>query len=96
LVRRVRPLEALVTGMWGLALVAGVVGCGGAAPPKGPPPPREVEVLTLTPTETRDTSEYLGTLLSRQSVNVLPQVAGSIRRIHVSPGQKVEAGTPLL
>jgi RND family efflux transporter MFP subunit len=82
--------------MWGLALAASVVGCGGPPAAKPVPPPREVELLTLAPSETRDTGEYLGTLLSRQSVNVLPQVAGAVRRIHVSPGQKVEAGTPLL
>jgi RND family efflux transporter MFP subunit len=55
-----------------------------------------VEVLTIAPSETRDTGEYLGTLTSRQSVNVLPQVAGYVRRIHVTPGQKVEAGAELL
>jgi RND family efflux transporter MFP subunit len=95
LVRRVRPFEAL-SGLWGLALVTAVVGCGGPPPAKPPPPPREVEVLTMAPTETRDTGEYLGTLTSRQSVNVLPQVAGYVRRIHVNPGQKVEAGSQLL
>jgi len=95
LVRRVRPLEALLT-VWGLALVAGGVGCGGKPAAKAPPPPREVEAVTMAPAETRDTGEYLGTLTSRQSVNVVPQVAGYVRRIHVSPGQKVEAGTPLL
>jgi RND family efflux transporter MFP subunit len=95
LVRRVRPFEAL-SGLWGLALVAAVVGCGGPPPAKPSPPPREVEVLTMAPTETRDTGEYLGTLTSRQSVNVLPQVAGYVRRIHVNPGQKVEAGAQLL
>ena len=94
LVRRVRPLEAL-SGLWGLALVA-AVGCSGQPAAKPPPPPREVEVLTMAPSETRDTGEYLGTLTSRQSVNVLPQVAGYVRRIHVTPGQKVEAGAPLL
>ncbi|HEX8702831.1 MAG TPA: efflux RND transporter periplasmic adaptor subunit [Myxococcaceae bacterium] len=94
--RRVRPLKALVAGIWGLALAAGVVGCGSPPPPKAAPPPREVEILTLAPSETRDTGEYLGTLTSRQSVTVLPQVAGAVRRIHVTPGQKVEAGTPLL
>ncbi|HYI02742.1 efflux RND transporter periplasmic adaptor subunit [Hyalangium sp.] len=93
--RRVRPLEALLT-VWGLALVAGGVGCGGKPAAKAPPPPREVEAVTMAPAETRDTGEYLGTLTSRQSVNVVPQVAGYVRRIHVSPGQKVEAGTPLL
>lgn len=96
LVKRVRPLEALVTGLWGLALVAGAAGCGGQPEAKPPPPPREVEALTLAPTQTRDTGEYLGTLTSRQSVSVVPQVAGYVRRIHVTPGQKVEAGAPLL
>jgi RND family efflux transporter MFP subunit len=82
--------------MWAAALASTVVGCGSPPPAKAAPPPREVEILTLAPSQTRDTGEYLGTLMSRQSVNVLPQVAGSVRRIHVSPGQKVEAGTPLL
>lgn len=95
LVKRVRPLKALAAGLWGLTLVA-TVGCGGPPAAKAAPPPREVQVLTLAPGETRDTGEYLGTLVSRQSVNVLPQVAGYVRRIHVTPGQKVEAGTPLL
>ncbi len=80
LVRRVRPLEALVTGLWGLALMTGGVGCGGTPTAKAPPPPREVEALMLAPAETRDTGEYLGTLISRQSVTVVPQVAGYVRR----------------
>ncbi len=96
LVRRVRPLKALMVGLWGAALVAGVSGCGGKPAAKGPPPPREIEVVRLAPSEVRDTSEYLGNLMSRQSVTVLPQVAGYVRRIHVHPGQKVEAGAPLI
>ncbi len=96
LVKRVRPLEARMKQWWGLALVVGVVGCGSPPPAKAPAPPREVETVTIAPSETRDTGEYLGSLISRQSVNVLPQVAGYVRRIHVSPGQKVEAGAPLI
>jgi RND family efflux transporter MFP subunit len=96
LVRRVRPLKALVVGLWGAALAVGVSGCGGKPAAKAAPPPREIEVVQLAPSEVRDTSEYLGSLMSRQSVNVLPQVAGYVRRIHVRPGQKVEAGAPLI
>ncbi len=96
LVKRVRPLEALVVGVWSLTLVAGAAGCGGQPAAKAAPPPREVEVVQLAPTRVRDTSEYLGTLQSRQSVTVLPQVAGAVRKIHVRPGAKVEAGTPLV
>ncbi|MBJ6763823.1 efflux RND transporter periplasmic adaptor subunit [Myxococcaceae bacterium JPH2] len=76
--------------------MTGAVACTGKAAPPAAPPPREVEVLTLAPSPVRDTSEYLGSLLSRQSVTVLPQVAGYVRRIHVKPGQKVEQGAPLL
>ncbi len=96
LVKRVRPLKALMMTMWGAAVVVGAVGCSGKPAAPAAPPPREIEVVTLTPSEVRDTSEYLGSLLSRQSVNVLPQVAGYVRRIHVRPGQKVEEGAPLL
>ncbi|MFP2961373.1 efflux RND transporter periplasmic adaptor subunit [Myxococcus sp. 1LA] len=90
--RLVNPMKA----MWSVTLLAAVAGCSGqkAAPPA--PPPREVEVVTLTPREVRDTGEYLGSLLSRQSVSVLPQVAGYVRKIHVRPGEKVESGAPLI
>ena len=96
LVRRVRPLKALMMGVWGTALLVGAVGCGAKPVVKAAPPPREMEVVQLAPGEVRDTGEYLGTLMSRQSVNVLPQVAGYVRKIHVRPGQKVETGAPLL
>jgi RND family efflux transporter MFP subunit len=71
------------------------IGCG-KAPEAKAPPPREVEVLKLEPAEVRETGEYLGSLLSRQSVSVLPQVAGYVRKIHVKPGDRVAAGAPLL
>lgn len=93
LVKRVRPLKALMMTVWGVAVAAG---CSGKSAAPAAPPPREVEVVTLAPGEVRDTGEYLGSLQSRQSINVLPQVAGYVRRIHVRPGQKVEEGTPLL
>lgn len=70
---------------------------GKAAPAKAPPPPpREIEALTLAPVEARVTGEYLGALLSRASLTVLPQVNGYIRKIHVRPGQVVAAGAPLV
>lgn len=55
----------------------------------------EVEVLVMKPTEVRETGTYLGSLLSRDSVVVLPQVAGYVRTIHVKPGSRVAAGAPL-
>jgi RND family efflux transporter MFP subunit len=80
-----------------LILVLGLAVCQGGGDRKPPaPPPREVEVLTLAPSKVRETSEYLGTLVSRHSVSVRPQVAGYVRKILVRPGQKVEAGAALL
>jgi len=77
--------------------VAALVATGCSKPPEQKAaPPREVEVQKLAPSEVRETAEYLGTLLSRTSVNVLPQVSGYVRKIHVRPGDKVEAGAPLV
>ena len=52
--------------------------------------------MTIAPRAVRDTGEYLGSLLSRGSVTVLPQVAGYVRKIHVKPGERVAAGAVLV
>lgn len=78
-----------------MVTIAGA-GCSSEPAARAAPPPREIEVLKLEPTEVRDTGEYLGFLFSRQSVTVLPQVAGYVRKIHVRPGQKVKAGDTLI
>ncbi len=72
-----------------------VAGCSGP-PAKTPPPAREVDVLTLVPTQVRDTGEFLGSLMSRQSVSLQPIVGGYVRKILVRPGARVEAGQSLL
>lgn len=79
-----------------LMAVAAVAGCKKEAPPPPPAKPRAVEVLTVVSQPVRTTGQYLGSLLSRSSVNVLPQVAGYVRKIHVRPGQRVNAGAPLV
>lgn len=74
----------------------GIIACGkGAAAPPPAPPPKPIEVLVLAPTVQRETGEYLGSLLSRGSVVVLPQVAGYVRKIEVKPGQEVATGDVL-
>lgn len=82
-----------------VALIAIATACGNDAKSAGKPPPappREIDVLTMQPSEARVTGEYLGSMLSRASVTVLPQVAGYVRKLHVRPGQKVAAGTPIV
>lgn len=79
-----------------LAVSLVLVACGkDAAGPPPAPPPKPVDVLTVAPTELRHTGEYLGSLLSRGSVTVLPQVNGYVRKIEVKPGQEVVAGSVL-
>jgi RND family efflux transporter MFP subunit len=76
-----------------LCFSAALAGCNAKAEGKPvTPPPREVEVLTIEPSEVRDTGEYLGSVVSRQSVSILPQVTGYIRKIVVEPGQQVKVG----
>ncbi|MFY0563733.1 efflux RND transporter periplasmic adaptor subunit [Archangium lansingense] len=93
-------------GVWGVWLVALVLaGCqrspgqggpqGGAGGPGGAQA-MQVDVMELRPGQVRDTGEYLGTLISRRSITVYPQVAGYVQRISVKPGQQVKQGQPLL
>jgi RND family efflux transporter MFP subunit len=69
--------------------------------PKGPPGPpggrpAPVELVTLETVSIRDTTEYLGTIESRRTVVVQPEVEGRIVRIFVRPGDRVAAGQPLM
>ncbi|MDP2274799.1 MAG: efflux RND transporter periplasmic adaptor subunit [Archangium sp.] len=79
------------------AVMGAMVVAGCSSPPAKPPPPaREVDVLTVVPTEVRDTGEFLGSLMSRQSVSLQPIVGGYVRKILVRPGAQVQAGQSLL
>ncbi len=43
-----------------------------------------------------DSSDYAASLDSRQSVTLQPRVSGQISAIYVKPGDRVQAGTPIL
>jgi RND family efflux transporter MFP subunit len=64
----------------------------------GPPAPGPARVAVAAPiaSTVRDSSEYVATLQSRQSVAVQPQVSGRITQIYVKSGDRVSAGAPLL
>ncbi|MBK9037337.1 MAG: efflux RND transporter periplasmic adaptor subunit [Myxococcales bacterium] len=81
-----------------LVLLTTFAACGGepAARKPPPPPPRAVQIQTMALAEARVSGEYLGSLLSRASLTVLPQVAGYVRKILVRPGQAVAVGAPLV
>lgn len=70
--------------------------CGENQKAPAPAPPRPIQVITMAPAPLLTTGEYLGSLMSRESVVVLPQVAGYVRVIHARPGQRVAAGEALV
>lgn len=89
-----RSLKFLaVAGLLAFAACDGKRGSSGKPPP---PAPREIDVHVVALAEARVTGEYLGSLLSRASLTVLPQVNGYVRKIHVKPGQQVVAGAPIV
>jgi len=55
-----------------------------------------VSVKTLRAVPVPQTTEYVATLQSRQSITIQPQVEGHVTRIFVKSGDRVAAGAPLL
>jgi RND family efflux transporter MFP subunit len=79
------------------AAAALVTGCGrGKAGPPGGPPPVPVEVVTLVERPVEQTTEFVGTVKSRRSTTVQPQVEGVVTRILVRSGDRVRPGTALM
>ena len=80
------------------------VGCGGegaaggAAPEAagGGMPAMPVEIVTLEAKPLEQMTEFVGTVKSRRSTEIQPQVEGFITRILARPGQRVGAGTVLM
>lgn len=55
-----------------------------------------VEVVTLAERPVEETTEFVGTLKSRRSTTVQPQVEGFVTEILVRSGDRVRPGTPLM
>jgi RND family efflux transporter MFP subunit len=69
-------------------------GVGGAA--GGGIPATAVEIVTLEAKPVEQTTEFVGTVKSRRSTDIQPQVEGFITRIVARPGQQVGAGALLM
>lgn len=69
----------------------GAPGAGRGGAPAGVP----VDIVTLELRPIEDISEYVGTVKSRRSTTIQPQVEGFLRRIAVTSGQRVAAGAVL-
>lgn len=80
------------------ALALAACGTDGGRPNAGPggQPAPDVEILTLEPQPIERTTEYIGTVKSRSSTTIQPQVEGFITRIAVRSGDHVRRGDPLL
>jgi RND family efflux transporter MFP subunit len=68
----------------------------GGAGRGGPPMAMPVEVLKLEPKPIEQATEFVGTIKSRHSINVQPQVEGFLTRIAVKSGDRVARGTVLM
>ena len=61
--------------------------------------PEPMEAVTASVAETREhrrTTTSIGTVLALRSITLRNELAGTVRRVHLSPGQIVEAGTVLV
>lgn len=72
-----------------------ITSCGGT-PNQLTTAPIKVETTSLTPSTIEDSSDFIATLNSRQSIALKPRVTGQISQILVKQGDQVENGTPLL
>jgi RND family efflux transporter MFP subunit len=79
-----------------LLLSVAAAACGGKSGGPGGFPPMPVEAVTLAAHPVEQTTEYVGTVKSRQSTTVQPQVEGFVTRILVRSGDRVRPGTPLM
>ena len=78
------------------AAACGGGNAGSAASGAAGMPPMGVEMVTLEARPVEQTTEFVGTVRSRRSTNVQPQVEGNITRITARPGQRVSSGALLM
>ena len=69
---------------------------GAAGGSGGDMPSMAVDIVTLEAKPVEQTTEFVGTVKSRRSTEIQPQVEGFITRIAAKPGQRVGAGALLM
>src|SRR4051812_31826628 len=84
-----------------LIITFAIAGCGGskqAAAPAGggTMPPMPVGMVTAKSEPVNESTEYVGTLKSRHSTTISPQVEGVVTKILVRSGEAVKAGAHLM
>ncbi|HXR96693.1 MAG TPA: efflux RND transporter periplasmic adaptor subunit [Terriglobales bacterium] len=91
--------------VWVVVVAAGMAGCGGGGKPAaaapgggggGAPQAMPVQVTVAAPVNVPETSTFVASIQSRDSMVISPLVAGIIRAILVKSGDQVPAGAPLI
>jgi len=97
------PVPLKVVSVAAGLLAAVIAGCsrpsqapGAGGPPGGAFPPMAVDVVPLAVKQVEQTSEFIGTVKSRRSATVQPQVEGFVTRIAARSGDRVRAGAVLM
>jgi RND family efflux transporter MFP subunit len=85
----------------GCLILAGLAATGcqkkpAAAPGAGGPQALPVQTVTVTMAPVAQTSEYVATIKSRRSTELLPQVSGQLTDIRVHSGDQVKSGQLLM
>lgn len=93
---KLRQVIVLLTFTTAAACGGGTEGGGPGGAAGGAPPPTAVEIVTLEPKPVEQTTEFVGTVKSRRSMNIQPQVEGFITRIAVRSGDRVRPGALLM
>src|SRR5436190_436568 len=89
--------------VYAVIALSAACGGGGSTPPAGGAPgggaaamALPVQIETLAPKPIEQVSEFVGTIKSRRSTTIQPQVEGLITHIHVKSGDRVKAGDDLM
>ena len=77
-------------------LFLALASCRGQGAAPGGLPPMPVEAITLATKPVEQTTEFVGTVKSRRSTTVQPQVEGFITSIRARSGDRVGVGAPLM
>lgn len=82
----------LLTFVFGALALCGLGSCGLKKEKITPAPPVKVTVMAVTPSGSSDSRSYSGTIESGEGSEVSFSVAGTIKNIYVTPGQKIKKG----
>src|SRR5262245_52144406 len=96
--RRVAPL-VLAGVLLGTGVVLGAWKHNSLAAQRAAVQPEPVEVVTVavaTPTEHRESTTAIGTVLALESITLRNELPGTVRQVSLTPGAIVEAGTVLV